>query len=372
MNRNPLAVIGLATAIILPLPVLAQEVPGPVVGCRAGADGEVAERATVAACTTVIDNPANSIDARLAALAVRGDLLGGLEKFSAAAADFDKLVEARPDDPTAWWNRGRARMFAGQVSAAIEDFDKAITLRPSYAEAFLSRGSAWVRRGDYEAARGDFDQALLFRPDWVDALVLRAQVQERLYRYPEALADYDTAVAAPGEHGPALLYRGDAWLRLGDCDKARADYREAGQALSQYEAAQARLRAADEASAGGSCQQAAAPPRRAAAWLSGRWRKISDRSNAYCDDKLNIDISRYPEIVISTHDTLLPGLDMNSDVTGVIEELPDGSLRVYQMHNEKRREMIDIKYQNGEMRYVMLYFELLFGPAKCRFRKVER
>src|SRR5262245_63315071 len=53
-----------------------------------------------------------------------------------APADFDRALEADPDYPEAYNNRGVARHGLGDPVGDLADFDRARELAPRYAEAY--------------------------------------------------------------------------------------------------------------------------------------------------------------------------------------------------------------------------------------------
>jgi tetratricopeptide (TPR) repeat protein len=62
------------------------------------------------------------------------------------------LIQRDPKDATAYYKRGVAYQFKGDVDRAIADYSKAIELRPGYARAYESRGSAYANKGVYTNA----------------------------------------------------------------------------------------------------------------------------------------------------------------------------------------------------------------------------
>jgi len=101
----------------------------------------------------------------------------GLAIFSAAALADDKsgclddkdrelqikacsaILQRDAKDAIAYYKRGLAYQFKGDLDRAITDYNKAIELRPRYARAYESRGSAYAGKGIYTNAVADVTRA---------------------------------------------------------------------------------------------------------------------------------------------------------------------------------------------------------------------
>jgi len=181
--------------------------------------------------------------------------------YPAALADFDRVVELRPDQPHGLLNRALARLGMGDARGAIDDLTRALDRdgaptriwfirarakdtmgdregarldreeglrRPPEDEAsFVARGLARLP-GDPAAALADFDAALAINPRYCPALQDKASVlSENLGRVDEAIRALDEAL----EHHPAevaaVAGRGVLLARLGRRDAALRDARTA-------------------------------------------------------------------------------------------------------------------------------------------------
>ena len=67
---------------------------------------------------------------------------------------------SKPDDATAYYNRGNAKIKLGQHFAAIADYDTAIRLKPDYASAYVTRGIAKIMLDRISEAKRDLRTAL--------------------------------------------------------------------------------------------------------------------------------------------------------------------------------------------------------------------
>jgi tetratricopeptide (TPR) repeat protein len=74
------------------------------------------------------------------------------------------MIQRNPNDVLAYYNRGDAYGFKGEVDRAISDYNKAIELNPNYAPAYTARGRAYTRKGDYTHAVADVTKASELAP----------------------------------------------------------------------------------------------------------------------------------------------------------------------------------------------------------------
>ena len=73
--------------------------------------------------------------------------------FDSAIADFTKAIELKPNNDSAYTNRGSAHYEKAEFDRAIADFTKAIEINPRSALAYCNLG--WILRGDRRRTRGD-------------------------------------------------------------------------------------------------------------------------------------------------------------------------------------------------------------------------
>jgi tetratricopeptide (TPR) repeat protein len=89
-----------------------------------------------------------------------------LEQYDKAEEDYDELIELRPDDASAYYNRAVTHAADGDLKEALADYTSAIWLGydDSY-KAFYNRGTIYESQGDFESAVADFKEAYKLRPD---------------------------------------------------------------------------------------------------------------------------------------------------------------------------------------------------------------
>jgi Flp pilus assembly protein TadD len=68
-----------------------------------------------------------------------GIVLGDLGRYEQAIASFDKAVKIKPDDHSAWYNKGIALEKLGRYEQAIASFDKAVKLNQTTTQLGTTR-----------------------------------------------------------------------------------------------------------------------------------------------------------------------------------------------------------------------------------------
>ena len=107
---------------------------------------------------------------------------------------YDLAIRLRPNDATAYYNRGLTKRKLGQFRAAITDFDNVIHLKPNDATAYLNRGLARIQLGQFRAAITDFDNVIHLKPDDATAYHNRGWAKARLFQTQKAKQDLRIAL----------------------------------------------------------------------------------------------------------------------------------------------------------------------------------
>src|SRR5437660_9997709 len=82
-----------------------------------------------------------------------------------ALSDFDRAIKLDPNDPEAYFKRGRAFLIVGNAKFAIADFDKSISLDDHNPLVYAERGFARQTQGETGEAQKDFDRGLKLNND---------------------------------------------------------------------------------------------------------------------------------------------------------------------------------------------------------------
>ena len=122
----------------------------------------------LAACTTVSPEPQAFHD---------GVRLYHEGYYLSARDAFDSAVRLNPGMPSAWNNRGVARVRLGDVEGAVLDYTEAMRRAPADAEFVFNRANAYAAGGNLPEALKDYTVATHLRPDYAQAFYNRGTVR---------------------------------------------------------------------------------------------------------------------------------------------------------------------------------------------------
>jgi tetratricopeptide (TPR) repeat protein len=89
-------------------------------------------------------------------------------RLAEAIADYERIIELRPDLVAAYNNLGVLHKEYGEIEAAIANYQKAIALKPDFAEAYNNLGHALNDRGDLTAAIASYQKAIAISPNYAN------------------------------------------------------------------------------------------------------------------------------------------------------------------------------------------------------------
>ncbi|MEP7289963.1 MAG: toll/interleukin-1 receptor domain-containing protein [Chloroflexota bacterium] len=153
------------------------------------------------------------------ALARPGNDLDGI------IADYSESIRLRPNNPTAFNNRGIARQNKGDWAGAITDYSEAIRLRPNSALPYNNRGYVRVLSGDPDSAIIDCTEAIRLKPDFAIAYDSRGDARAAKGDLDGAIKDYFEAIRLKPDDAEFYYNRGNAYTKKEDWTNAIADYR---------------------------------------------------------------------------------------------------------------------------------------------------
>ncbi|MGC1613823.1 MAG: FG-GAP-like repeat-containing protein [Candidatus Acidiferrum sp.] len=114
----------------------------------------------------------------------RNDFTFGVAMFQRgyldqAAAAFQQVIAAKPQDPEAYYNLGTLYLRKNSLADARRYLQQTVKLRPDYAEAWNNLGMIAGQEGQSDEAIRDFQECLKLRPDYVIALLNLGNVYRR-------------------------------------------------------------------------------------------------------------------------------------------------------------------------------------------------
>ena len=127
-----------------------------------------------------------------------------------AVGDLDRAVALGPEDPEAYFYRGRVLLDMAQRDArltamAISDLTRAIRRKPDCAHYYVMRGFGhWMRSSDL-AAGEDLDRAIELAPEDGQAWFYRANLRNTLRDAAGAEADLRRSAELGYEKATAVL-----------------------------------------------------------------------------------------------------------------------------------------------------------------------
>jgi tetratricopeptide (TPR) repeat protein len=106
----------------------------------------------------------------------RNDFTYGVAMFQRgyleqAAASFQQVIAAKPQEPEAYYNMGTLDLRRSAFPNARRYLEQAVELRPNYPEAWNNLGMAAAQEGRADEAVRNFQESLRLRPGYVTALL---------------------------------------------------------------------------------------------------------------------------------------------------------------------------------------------------------
>ena len=103
-----------------------------------------------------------------------------------AAASFQSVIAAKPNEPEAYYNLGTLYLRRNALPDARKYLEQAVELRPEYPEAWNNLGMIAAQEGHADEGVRNFQKSLQLRPDYVTALVNLGNLYRRDGNFDEA------------------------------------------------------------------------------------------------------------------------------------------------------------------------------------------
>jgi tetratricopeptide (TPR) repeat protein len=134
----------------------------------------------------------------------RARVYSGLGMLEESLADYAVAIDADPNHPEHYLERGGLYRRMGRLDEAFADYEEAIRLSPPFPELHYNRADLRAFVGDLDAAMADFSYVLELDPDFVDAYVNRAALRLEVGDPAGAAQDVAAGLARQPEN-PHLL-----------------------------------------------------------------------------------------------------------------------------------------------------------------------
>jgi Flp pilus assembly protein TadD/peroxiredoxin len=122
-----------------------------------------------------------------------------------AAASFQSVIAAKPNEPEAYYNLGTLYLRRNDLQDARHYLEQAVKLRPDYSEAWNNLGMIAAQQGQAEESVHNFQKSLQLRPDYVIALLNLGNLYRRQGNFDDAEKLLDRALQLEPEN-PEVNY----------------------------------------------------------------------------------------------------------------------------------------------------------------------
>lgn len=157
----------------------------------------------------------------------RADNSFGRGRHDRAISELSKAIQANPNNPAAYNDRGVAYQALGNYHESIDDFDKALEIAPGLAIAYFSRGISWKSLGKFDRAIADQTRAIAIFPDSAEAHSELGVAQQCRLDFDASIASLTTALNLDPREPSHFMHRGLALFYRGDFAAAAADLERA-------------------------------------------------------------------------------------------------------------------------------------------------
>jgi tetratricopeptide (TPR) repeat protein len=106
--------------------------------------------------TTVVE----SIESNVNALSADADRLYNLYDFEGAVVAYTAVISADANNAHAFYFRGRSNIALDRFEDALADFERLVDLRPDFTYAYWERAIAYAENGEFDKANADLQRAM--------------------------------------------------------------------------------------------------------------------------------------------------------------------------------------------------------------------
>ncbi len=153
--------------------------------------------------------------------------LDGAGRADDAPAQYQDVLELKPDLAEAHNNLGLLYFRKGDLGGAEGCYERALGIRPDMAEAHFNLGAVFDRRGDLARAEATYKEALRLKPEYPEAHNAIGLICAKQGRFPEAGAYFERETALNPGFAEAHNNLGLLFLNQGRDAAARKELSEA-------------------------------------------------------------------------------------------------------------------------------------------------
>jgi tetratricopeptide (TPR) repeat protein len=152
-----------------------------------------ATKASLEACTEIIEKPGFGEDEKAVAYRYRGEMRMYAGAVQKATADFTESLRIKENAP-AFADRGWVKFTQRDLAAAISDYSNAIRISPTLIALYIERGHIYLVNGELDEAIRDLTEAIRLNPKSASAFNTRGFAYAKKFDFVQAQKDYTTAI----------------------------------------------------------------------------------------------------------------------------------------------------------------------------------
>ena len=160
-------------------------------------------------------------------IAMRADVLAGLEEYELALDDINRLLHREPKSAALHFEKGSICLRSGDTICAQNAFSKATEYDSQNPANWSALGLVQLMQDNQDDALISLSKSIDYGSKWAGDYINRGIIYYRLHNYRSALADYDKAVTLSPHDAQCYYNRGVLRQELGDYNRALEDFTKA-------------------------------------------------------------------------------------------------------------------------------------------------
>lgn len=160
-------------------------------------------------------------------IAMRADVLAGLEEYELALDDINRLLHREPKSAALYFEKGSICLRSGDTICAQNAFAKATEYDSQNPANWSALGLVQLMQDNQDEALISLSKSIDYGSKWAGDYINRGIIYYRIHNYRSALADYDKAITLSPNDAQCYYNRGVLRQELGDYNRALEDFTNA-------------------------------------------------------------------------------------------------------------------------------------------------
>ena len=160
-------------------------------------------------------------------IAMRADVLAGLEEYELALDDINRLLHREPKSAALHFEKGSICLRSGDTICAQNAFSRATEYDSQNPANWSALGLVQLMQDNQDDALISLSKSIDYGSKWAGDYINRGIIYYRLHNYRSALADYDKAITLSPHDAQCYYNRGVLRQELGDYNRALEDFTKA-------------------------------------------------------------------------------------------------------------------------------------------------